>query len=191
MPGLKGDALKYITSIARSTDRMNELIKDLLLYARLHQVKELKKVDCQVLLNDVLFELDTDILLSRAIITSDPLPVIKAHRDELKLLFRNLIENAIKFRKIWLIPEIHISANKTGKTWLFEVNDNGIGIDPLQHKKIFNLFQCLNSRDEYAGTGLGLAQCKKIAEMHQGVIWVDSEPGKFSKFYFTINTDFA
>ena len=156
-----------------------------------HQVKELKKVDCQVLLNDVLFELDTDILLSRAIITSDPLPVIKAHRDELKLLFRNLIENAIKFRKIWLIPEIHISANKTGKTWLFEVNDNGIGIDPLQHKKIFNLFQCLNSRDEYAGTGLGLAQCKKIAEMHQGVIWVDSEPGKFSKFYFTINTDFA
>jgi len=110
-----------------------------------------------------------------------------AYQTELRLLFQNLISNAIKFAKKETDPTIHISAEKQGGVvWKFAVKDDGIGIDPKHKDRIFTIFQSLNSRDQYEGTGIGLAHCRKIVDLHEGRIWVDSELGKGSTFYFTI-----
>jgi light-regulated signal transduction histidine kinase (bacteriophytochrome) len=119
-------------------------------------------------------------------ITWDNLPVIKASKTSIRQVFQNLISNAIKYHKKNVAPNIKISAEELPAYWQFSFSDNGIGIDPIFFDKIFILFQRLHHRDEYSGTGIGLAICKKIIEAHKGQIWVDSEPGKGSTFYFTI-----
>jgi signal transduction histidine kinase len=111
--------------------------------------------------------------------------VIKGNTLEVRLLFQNLLSNAIKFRKKDTSPIIHISAESLHKNIHFTIEDNGIGIDPKHQEKIFIIFQRLNSRQDYEGTGIGLAHCKKIVEMHGGDIWAESTPGKGSIFHFT------
>ncbi len=118
-------------------------------------------------------------------ITHDPLPTITSNPVELTQVFQNLIGNAIKFkgeRK----PEIHVGAQRQAGGWLFTVRDNGIGIDPQFAERIFMIFQRLHTREQYPGTGIGLAICKKVVERHGGRIWVESQPGTGSTFCFTI-----
>ncbi|HLP49487.1 MAG TPA: ATP-binding protein, partial [Chitinophagales bacterium] len=183
---LDEDGKIFTRSIINGIARMEELTKGLLEYSRLGQIKPLQPVNCDQVLADVLADLHSLISTTNATITIEPLPLINGYPLELKLLFQNLINNAIKFRKKEVVPIIHIAAHKIDGGWQFTVHDNGIGIAEKSRNKIFAMFQRLHNRDEYEGTGIGLAQCKKIVEMHGGRIWVESEPGQYSTFCFTI-----
>jgi light-regulated signal transduction histidine kinase (bacteriophytochrome) len=122
---------------------------------------------------------------SGAAVTYDLLPTVMGDEGQLISLFQNLIGNAIKFRSLEPL-KIHVSAKREGNEWIFSVRDTGIGIDPKQAERIFVIFQRLHTRQDYPGTGIGLAICKRIVERHGGRIWVESEPGTGTIFYFTI-----
>jgi two-component system, sensor histidine kinase len=184
---LDKNADKYIDYILQSSDRMKILIKDLLDYSRIGRQKETMLVDCSMVLKEVLADMDRSIRESETMIVREDLPIIKAYPTELKLLFQNLITNSIKFRKPGTPPLIDISAVKKNDLWEFSIRDNGIGIEEKYRERIFVIFQRLHTRTEYEGSGIGLAHCKKIAELHDGKIWVDSVPGEGSIFHFTIN----
>ena len=184
---LDDKADKYLSFITQSAGRMEVLIKDLLDYSRIGHKKELQKVDCNKIMKDVLLDLTTAIQETRASIQADPLPVISAYPTEIKQLFQNLITNAIKFVKKDTVPEIKISVKELGDHFEFSFKDNGIGIDHQHAERIFVIFQRLHTRAEYIGSGIGLSHCKKIVELHNGRIWVESTPGKGSTFHFTIS----
>lgn len=130
--------------------------------------------------------LATYIKEKNAIISCDPLPVVYADESQMLQLLQNLISNAMKFNKS-IPPKIHISGEIREKDWIFSVQDNGIGIDPKDFERIFVIFQRLHQRDEYEGTGIGLAVCKKLVTHHGGNIWVESQQNKGSTFFFTIS----
>jgi light-regulated signal transduction histidine kinase (bacteriophytochrome) len=142
------------------------------------------ETDCNILLNDVLIDLSVIIEESGVEINIEKLPTIIC--GDLKIVFQNLIVNAIKFKRNDISPVIHISASDKGKKFLFTFRDNGIGIEKDYYDRIFIIFQRLHTRAEYEGTGIGLSLCKKIIDLHGGNIWVESEFGKGSTFYFTI-----
>ena len=119
------------------------------------------------------------------VIYQDPLPVVLGDEVQLLQVFQNLIANAIKFRGPES-PQIQVTADRQGPEWVFAIRDNGIGIAPEHQERIFSIFQRLHQRSEYPGTGIGLAICKKVVERHGGRIWVESQPGKGSTFYFSI-----
>ncbi len=145
----------------------------------------LNLIDCEQVLESTLKNLHSAIAETGAVITHDPLPKIFGDDAQLLQVFQNLIGNAIKFRRDEP-PQIHVSAMKNEKEWIFSVNDNGIGIEDRHLDRIFVIFQRLHKRSEYDGTGMGLAIVKKIVERHGGKIWVESEPGVGSTFYFTL-----
>ncbi len=186
---LDDEAADYLRRITMAAGRMDVLMQGLLDYSRLSKVKELQLVDTKEIMNNTLADLNSLITHNQAVITIDELPVLKAYPLELKQLFQNLLTNAIKFKKPETVPHIHVSAEKKGGVWHFKFTDNGIGIAKQDHEKIFDLFQRLNNRSEYAGSGIGLAYCKKIVELHHGTIWVDSQLGEGSSFCFTIATN--
>jgi chemotaxis family two-component system sensor kinase Cph1 len=136
-------------------------------------------------LEQALVNLKMSIEENNANITHDPLPIITADYSQMIQLLQNLIGNSIKYRSD-KIPEIHISAQEKDNDWIFSVEDNGIGIDPQYSDQVFQIFKRLHTNEEYKGTGIGLAITKRIIERHSGRIWVESELGKGSKFYFTI-----
>lgn len=136
-------------------------------------------------MEQALFDLEIVIKENDAEIIVDPLPKIYADRSQMIQLFQNLIGNAIKYRSDD-VPHIHISAQKGEEEWIFQVSDNGIGIDSEYYDRIFQIFQRLHEMHVYSGTGVGLAICKKIVERHGGRIWLDSEVGKGSTFYLSI-----
>lgn len=179
-------AIIYLDYLSQSTARMRSLITGLLEYARIGREKQLELVNCHEILQEVMLDLTTIITESKANISIHPLPSLKAYPIELKQLFQNLISNAIKFRKEEVSLEIIIEAKDEGNDWIFSVTDNGIGIDEKFHEKIFVIFQQLHPKSKYKGTGIGLAHCKKIAELHGGKIWVESKPTVGSIFYFSI-----
>ncbi len=211
--GKKADDI--IGYILDSTFRMEQLIKDLLNYSRVtSRRKPFTRAACDKVLEIALMNLKTAIKESGAVITSDPLPTITVDESQLIQLFQNLVGNAIKYRRKNETPRIHIQAKsisdnetkieemtseKIGlqskpcnpkstakKKWLFSIQDHGIGIAPEHSKRIFEAFQRLHKHEEYPGTGIGLAICKKIVELHGGSIWVESGVGRGSVFYFTL-----
>jgi len=183
---LDEDADDYIDFIIDGAQRMKDLIDDLLAFSRLNtQAREFEPVIMDVALNDVLNNLKTSITYNKAHISYDSLPVVKADPSQINQLLQNLIANAIKFCGEGP-PRIHISAEEQKEQWLFYVKDEGIGIDPQYQEQIFRIFKRLHTREEYEGTGIGLAICKRIVERHNGKIWVESELGKGSTFYFEL-----
>jgi len=165
---------------------MQTMINDLLTFSRVGtRGKPFEPIDCQVILDQSLANLQRAIEDSQAIITHDPLPTVMADDTQMVQLFQNLIGNAIKFRTQEQM-RVHISAQAKGREWVFSVRDNGIGIDPQYFERLFVIFQRLHSKEEYPGTGIGLAVCKRVVERHGGKIWVESQPGQGSTFYFTI-----
>lgn len=185
---LDADADKYIANIMDGIFRMKEIIDDLLTYSRVKtQFTEFRSFDCNKAFRQSLVNLQTEIEKSGTEINSDSLPNIKGDPTQICELFQNLIGNAIKYSV--QKPQIQVQAIKKDNEWLFSVSDNGIGIESKFYEQIFIVFKRLHNRKEYSGTGVGLAICKKIVERHGGKIWVESEPGKGSTFYFTIPDD--
>lgn len=186
---LEGNGIKYLDYLTQGSDRMKTLIKDLLDYSRIGREKDARTVDSGQLLGEVLADLDISIRESGASISAAGLPELRAYPTEFKLLLQNLIANAIKFRYPGRPPAIEVKATPEAGYWKFVVSDNGIGIEPQFLERIFIIFQRLHSRSKYEGSGIGLAHGKKIAELHGGNIWAESQPGSGSRFYFTISRD--
>jgi PAS domain S-box-containing protein len=184
---LDSDAYEFIAFAIDGCNRMQGLIQDLLAYSRAGtNEKAVRKISAADALDESLTNLRAMIEQSGAVVTHDSLPAIRADDTQLTQVFQNLVGNAIKYRSAE-VPHVHVSAAKTGgNEWIFSVRDNGLGIDPRYFEKIFILFQRLHGREEFEGTGIGLAICKKIVERLGGRIWVESQPGKGSTFYFAL-----
>jgi PAS domain S-box-containing protein len=183
---LDDSADEFIGYAVDGASRMQTLINDLLSFSRVGtRAKPLKLVNCQTLLERALANLKIAIEESQAVITYDTLPEANVDATQLTQLFQNLLGNAIKFRSD-RPPQIHIGVKHIQGNWLFFVSDNGIGIETQYQERIFLIFQRLHTRKEYPGTGIGLAVCKKIVERHGGRLWLESEFGQGSTFYFTI-----
>ncbi len=179
---------KYFNYIRNNTSRMQEMIDGLLAYSRIgkeQQSLSKQEIDCKQICDDVLASFRLKIQECKAKVRCDDLPVIQANKIEMMQLFQNLIGNALKYRNREN-PQIYIRAQQKDKEWVFSVEDNGIGIEAEFYGQIFEIFRRLHTRTEYPGTGLGLAVCKKIVEKNGGRIWVESELGKGSTFYFSL-----
>ena len=177
---------QFIGYALDGANHMQRLINDLLAYSRVDSMgKDLAPTSCEAIFDRALANLKAMVEQSGAVVSRDVLPTVMADVSQMIQLFQNLIGNAIKFRGEEP-PGVHVSAEKKENEWLFSVQDNGIGIDPEHSERVFMIFQRLHTEADYPGTGIGLSICKKIVERHGGRIWVDSEPGKGSTFYFTI-----
>lgn len=183
---LDAQANEYIEFAITGSKSMKNMILGITQYSQIQSNKNIfSNVDVNKALKEVLLNLQVIIAETSAIITVDKMPTIKADASQFSQLFQNLIQNALKFKSDQ-IPKIHIGCRKQESSWLFSVSDNGMGIAPENHERIFTIFHRLHSKDQYEGSGLGLAVCKKIVERHGGRIWVESEIGKGTTFYFTI-----
>jgi PAS domain S-box-containing protein len=184
---LDAEADDFIAFAVDGANRMQRLIQDLLAYSRVGtKGTDLLDYSSEEALQQALINLRAPIGDSGALVTHDPLPNVLADEMQLIQLFQNLVGNAIKYQSPG-IPVIHVSAAmNVEKKWIFSIRDNGLGIDPQYFEKIFGMFQRLHKREEFAGTGIGLAICKKIVERHGGNISVESQPGQGSTFRFTL-----
>jgi PAS domain S-box-containing protein len=179
-------ASQYISYAVDGAERMKQLILDLLEYSRVGTNQDNRvKTDMNDLTNQVLNIFSDKIQQTGAVIKVDPLPAIKVNASQVAQLMQNLIGNAFKYNKSEK-PEVEIGCMEQNNAWQFYIKDNGIGIDPKFYDKVFVIFQRLHNKNQYSGTGIGLAICKKIVEKHGGTIWIESAPGKGSTFFFTI-----
>ncbi|MDQ6711388.1 MAG: ATP-binding protein [Candidatus Dormibacteraeota bacterium] len=183
---LDADADEFIRLAQEGVIRMRSLINDLLIYSRLGREDKLRKpVDSRVALDRALAALQPAVDARHATIRISDLPMVMGNEGQLARVFQNLVDNGIKFSP-GRQPEIRVDAERRDGEWVFSVRDNGIGILPQYRDRIFLVFQRLNKRDEYAGTGMGLAICKKIVERYGGKIWFESEPGTGATFRFSL-----
>ena len=179
-------AKKYVNYTVDGAIRLQALINDLLAYSRVGtRGRPLETTDSHAVLGEAIRNLAATIEEHHALITNDDLPTVRADASQLVLVFQNLLANAIKFRRAAL-PSIHVSAHDRGDEWVFAVKDDGIGIEPQHAERVFVIFQRLHTREEYPGTGIGLAVCKRIVERHGGRIWFESAPGQGTTFFFTL-----
>ncbi|MFC0183939.1 ATP-binding protein [Pseudarcicella hirudinis] len=184
---LDEQAEKYIHFAVDGAQRMNQLILDLLEYSRVGLNRDtFKAVDMNDIVARSLTIFKERIEEDEATVIVEQLPVIRANKMQMEQLIQNLIGNALKYRSEYK-PELHFEVKEEDKYWKFSLKDNGIGIDPRFFRKIFTIFQRLHNKKEYSGTGVGLAICNKIIEKHGGKMWVESEAGAGSKFFFTIS----
>ncbi|MBI5903221.1 MAG: GAF domain-containing protein [Deltaproteobacteria bacterium] len=183
---LEPEADEFIDYAVDATVRMQALINDILSYSRVGaRHLKFKHVDCERVLGRALSDLKAAVQEAGAIIIHDPLPTVMADETQMERLFDNLLGNAVKYCA-GKAPEVRVSAIEGPDGWLFKFRDNGIGIDPRHHDRIWIMFQRLHGKNEYSGTGIGLAICKKVVENHGGRIWVESTLGQGSTFCFTI-----
>ena len=183
---LDSDADEFIAFAVDGAERMQTLIRDLLAYSRVGSRGSTPAPTSLVEVFDAaVANLRAAIEESGAEVTRGPLPTLSADASQLTQLFQNLIGNALKFRRE-VEPRIHVAAEVSEEVTTFSVSDNGIGIEPEYLERIFEIFQRLHTRDDYPGTGIGLAICRRIVEHHQGRIWVESEPCAGTTFYFTV-----
>ena len=180
------EQVQYLKFINDATKRMQQLIRDLLELSRVGKNIKFDPVDCNRILKEIINDLALSIKDSNAKINISELPVVKGNELELKQVFQNLISNAIKFRNKTKQCLIDIKADEKDKEFVFSIKDNGIGIENQHKDKLFIIFQRLHSTEEYPGTGIGLAICKKIVNKHGGKIWFESKPEEGTTFYFTI-----
>jgi light-regulated signal transduction histidine kinase (bacteriophytochrome) len=183
---LDHEADEFIDFATDGAKRMQHLLNDLLQYSRVGtRGRPFEATDFEDVLASALANLHLALEEAGAVVTHAPLPTAAGDRTQLVQLFQNLLGNALKFRSKEA-PRIHVSAERRGDEYVFSIRDNGIGIDPQFHARIFQVFQRLHTAREYPGTGIGLAICKRVVERHGGRIWVESQPGKGSDFRFTI-----
>lgn len=183
---LDPDGRKFIHFAVDGAKRMQSLIQDLLALSRVQtRAKAAVPTDCAQIFRNVMDDLQIAIAEAGATVTCDSLPVIFADSTQISQLFQNLIDNALKFRGAEAV-RIHIGAVRGKDEWEFSVSDNGLGIEPQFYSRIFGIFQRLHASGEFPGTGIGLAVCKKIAELHGGRIWLESKPGHGTTFFFAI-----
>lgn len=183
---LDQDANTYLRYISEGAKRMSALVKDLLDYNRLGANSEHKDVDLNTIMEQVRADLNATVKKQEAELIVNSLPTVSGQETELRLLFQNLISNALKFSKKEVKPRIKVSCKEDGSQYLFSVEDNGIGIEEEFKERIFVIFQRLHSASAYEGTGIGLALCRKIVDSHGGEIKVTSVPGQGSNFLFTL-----
>lgn len=180
---------QYIYFAVDGAKRMRQIILDLLEFSRIGKLEgNMVEVNVNELIKEIILLSKNHIEETGAIINFDNLPSLSCTKTHLRQIFQNLISNAIKYHKENEPPVITISAEKRPGHWLFSVNDNGIGIEPVYFNRVFTIFQRLHGKDEYSGTGIGLAIVKKIVERMEGEIWIESEPAKGSTFFFTIKS---
>jgi light-regulated signal transduction histidine kinase (bacteriophytochrome) len=185
-------AQEYLNRIIDAGSRMQRLIQDLLAYAQLGKsAQEFKLIDCNDVLTQVTDNLRMAIAEKNVSLSYENLPSLVGNETQLLQLFQNLISNAIKFTHPDIPPQVAIAAIPDGESWLFSVQDNGIGMEPENLKRIFEVFQRLQSAQSYPGSGIGLATCKKIVENHRGKIWAVSKPSEGTTFYFTLASSSA
>ena len=184
---LEEEALEFLGNVRDGASRMEMLVRDLLTYSQVAVTEEdAEFVDANAALQAAVANLSGTIAETEAVVDADRLPSVRVHQIQLQQVFQNLIGNAIKYHRPGVQPVVHATARLEDRHWVFSVTDNGIGIEPQFKERIFGLFKRLHAGDEYSGTGIGLALCQRIVERHHGRIWVESEPGKGSTFYFTL-----
>lgn len=177
------DSLRFIDGAA---NRMRNLVSGLLAYSKVGQSREARRVDCNDLLTDVLADVQGSVEQAGGVIKVDKLPMITAYETDLRLLFQNIISNAVKFSRSGVSPEVNITCEKVGAGWQFNIADNGVGVALEDQERIFKIFKRLHNQSEFDGSGIGLANCKKIVSLHGGKLWVTSRLGEGSTFHFTI-----
>jgi light-regulated signal transduction histidine kinase (bacteriophytochrome) len=183
---LDGDAKEFMAYIVDGAARMKQLIEDLLAYSRVGtRGKEFRSVSMDKVMERARVNLRAALEESGVELTADALPEVYGDESQLVQLLQNLIGNAVKFRAA-VMPKIHVSCTEKENEFALAVQDNGIGIEPQYFERIFMVFQRLHDKGQYPGTGIGLAICKKVADRHGGRIWVESAPGKGSRFVFTL-----
>jgi PAS domain S-box-containing protein len=186
-PKLDAKAREFLGNVREGAVRVEMLVRDLLAFTQAATIdKPPEPTDANEPFQAAVGNLAGAIAETGAAISCDPLPPVRVHATQLQQLFQNLIGNAVKYRRPGVRPVVHTGAGSENGDWIFSVKDNGIGIEPEYKERIFGLFKRLHTGDEYPGTGIGLALCQRIVERHNGRIWVESEPGKGSIFYFTL-----
>jgi PAS domain S-box-containing protein len=184
---LDPESQEFLGNIREGAERMEQLVHDLLTYTQVATVDaEPEAVDANLALQSALANLAGAIEETGATVTADLLPSVRVHLVQLQQLFQNLVGNAIKYHRPEVPPVVHVTARPVMANWEFSITDNGIGIRPQFFERIFGLFKRLHNRNEYSGTGIGLALCRRIVERQQGRIWVESTPREGSTFYFTL-----
>ena len=186
-PQLEGDAKRFLGFVGASAKRMEKLVRDLLLYLESAHLEEgvSETIDSAEALQRAIANVGAALEETQAEVSNDHLPAVRIRTTHLEQIFQNLLSNSLKYRGTER-PEIHVAAERQDHSWVFSVRDNGIGIDPLYKERIFGIFKRLHTADKYSGTGIGLSICQRILERYGGRIWVDSELGRGSTFFFVI-----